>query len=234
MWGANVRRGERVVGLEWVHFHAVLLWYEQWESGPCTKCVHNVRRTVALNRSSSSSSSSSRFKVFLCVCLTFRPTCVSNHYVRPLGLDGEAQWTHCCAAKLEQLDGTKKNRSSDILSRKNDIQQNWKSFSELREETDLRLRAAYSQLQVRCTPCNAPVYKLLLSLRCIQCSANKWSSLWSGGFSASSGMGKGWFSRYQLWLLATFQSRALASFALKKASASDWHISKIASSQSCY
>ena len=55
----------------------------------------------------------------------------------------------------------------------NDIQQNWKSFSELREETDLRLQAAYSQLQVRCTPCNAPVDKLLLSLRCIQCSVNK-------------------------------------------------------------
>ena len=71
------------------------------------------------------------------------------------------------AAELEQLYGTKKNRSSDVLSRKNDIQQNWKSFFELREETDLRLRAAYSQLQVRCTPCNAPVYKLLLSLRCI-------------------------------------------------------------------
>ena len=43
------------------------------------------------------------------------------------------------------------------------------------EETDLCLKAAYSQLQVRCTPCNAPVDKLLLSLRCIQCSAN---SLW--------------------------------------------------------
>ena len=59
------------------------------------------------------------------------------------------------ASKLEQLDGTKKNGSSDVLSRKNDIQQNWKSFSELREETDLRLRAAYSQLQVRCTSCNS-------------------------------------------------------------------------------
>ena len=56
------------------------------------------------------------------------------------------------AAKLEQLDGTKKNGSSDVLSRKNDIQQNWKAFSELREETDLRLRAAYSQLQVQCNP----------------------------------------------------------------------------------
>ena len=77
------------------------------------------------------------------------------------------------AAKLEQLDGAKKNGSSDVLSRKNDIQQNWKFFSELREERDLRLRAAYSQLQVRCTPCNAPVYKLLLSLRFMQCTANK-------------------------------------------------------------
>lgn len=55
------------------------------------------------------------------------------------------------AAKLEKLDGTKKNGSSDVLSRKNDIQQNWKAFSELREETDLRLRAAYSQLMVQCT-----------------------------------------------------------------------------------
>ena len=82
------------------------------------------------------------------------------------------------AAKLEQLDGTKKNGSSDVLSRKNDIQQNWKSFSELREETDLRLRAAYSQLQVWCTSCNVPVDKLLLSLRCIHCSANNWNSLW--------------------------------------------------------
>ena len=56
------------------------------------------------------------------------------------------------AAKLEELDGTKKNGSSDILSRKNDIQQNWSAFSELREETDLRLRAAYAQLQVQCIP----------------------------------------------------------------------------------
>ena len=60
------------------------------------------------------------------------------------------------AAQLEELDGTKKNGSSDVLSRKNDIQQNWTSFSELREETDLRLRAAYSQLQVRvqCMMCS--------------------------------------------------------------------------------
>ena len=41
------------------------------------------------------------------------------------------------AAKLEQLDKTKKNGYSDVLSRKNDIQQYWKSFSELSEETDL-------------------------------------------------------------------------------------------------
>ena len=61
--------------------------------------------------------------------------------------------------KLEQLDETKKTGPSDVLSRKNDIQQNWKSFSELREEI-------YSQLQVQCTPSNAPVDKLLLSLRC--------------------------------------------------------------------
>ena len=53
------------------------------------------------------------------------------------------------ASQLEEHDGTKKNGSSDVLSRKNDIQQNWTSFSELREETDLRLRAAYSQLQVQ-------------------------------------------------------------------------------------
>ena len=41
------------------------------------------------------------------------------------------------AAKLEQLDETKKNGYSDVLPRKNDIQQYWKSFSELSEETDL-------------------------------------------------------------------------------------------------
>ena len=41
------------------------------------------------------------------------------------------------AAKMEQLAETKKNGPSDVLSRKNDIQHNWKSFSELREETDL-------------------------------------------------------------------------------------------------
>lgn len=56
------------------------------------------------------------------------------------------------AAQLEELDGTKKNGSSDVLSRRNDIQQNWTSFTELREETDLRLRAAYSQLQVQYMP----------------------------------------------------------------------------------
>ena len=39
--------------------------------------------------------------------------------------------------KMEQLAETKKNGPSDVLSRKNDIQHNWKSFSELREETDL-------------------------------------------------------------------------------------------------
>ena len=104
---------------------------------------------------------------------------MSAHYVRPLGPDGEAQWTHCCAGEggglCCKVGRIEENGSSDVLSRKKDIQQNWKSFSELREETDLRLQAAYSQLQVRCTPCNAPVDKLLLSLRCIQCSAN---SLW--------------------------------------------------------
>ena len=35
------------------------------------------------------------------------------------------------AAKLEQLDEMKKNGSSNVLSRKNDLQQHWKSFSEL-------------------------------------------------------------------------------------------------------
>ena len=162
---------------------------------------------------------------------------MSDHNVRPLGPDGEAQWTHCCAGEggglCCKVGGTEKNRSSDVLSRKKDIQQNWKSFS---EETILHLRAAYSQLQVRCTPCNAPVDKLLLSLRCIQCSANKWSSLWHevGASQLAQVWERGWFSRYQLWLLPTFQSHALASFALKKASASDWNTSKIAYSQGCY
>ena len=72
------------------------------------------------------------------------------------------------AAKLEELDGTKKNGSSDILSRKNDIQQNWKAFSELREETDLRLRAAYAQLQVQCIPHTLLTgYSLPCLLQCV-------------------------------------------------------------------
>ena len=72
------------------------------------------------------------------------------------------------AAKLEELDGTKKNGSSDILSRKNDIQQNWSAFSELREETDLRLRAAYAQLQVQCIPRTLLTgYRLPCLLQCV-------------------------------------------------------------------
>ena len=50
---------------------------------------------------------------------------------------------------LEKFDGVKKNGSTDVSSRRNDLDQNWKSFSELLQETQLRLRATHMQLKVR-------------------------------------------------------------------------------------
>jgi hypothetical protein len=48
---------------------------------------------------------------------------------------------------LEQHDGKKKNGSTDVSSRRNDLNQNWKSFSELLQDTKLRLKATWMQLQ---------------------------------------------------------------------------------------